>query len=270
MNATRTHTYNIDTQAIRCAKGYMYGYNGKEKINEVTGLNGSHLDFGARIYDSRLGRWLSVDPLFSQTPGESSYVFVGNNPVAYIDPDGQFKLSADDKDKYKHLNNLLQKIDAKKTEPKLVAAFSKNSGLSTQRTTEYLTEGDGPLLNIESTNTPGAEGETQPTADKSTTRIVINKRWVTKLENLGSKLDKLKDDPSASKKKTERVEKRFKKQEKFVENIILHEGVHAGDYESNGTFTDEYSEKKAKTESKQGFASPNRERGKDFDVDNDK
>ena len=41
---------------------YRWGFNGKETDNEVKG-NGNSLDFGARIYDSRLGRWLSVDPV---------------------------------------------------------------------------------------------------------------------------------------------------------------------------------------------------------------
>ena len=40
---------------------YRYGFNGKENDNEVKG-NGNSLDFGARIYDPRLGRWMSPDP----------------------------------------------------------------------------------------------------------------------------------------------------------------------------------------------------------------
>ena len=36
---------------------YKYGFNGKEKDNEVN-VDGGDYDFGARIYDSRLGRWL--------------------------------------------------------------------------------------------------------------------------------------------------------------------------------------------------------------------
>ena len=33
------------------AGDYRYGFNGKEKEN----MNGSHIDFGARIYDTRVG-----------------------------------------------------------------------------------------------------------------------------------------------------------------------------------------------------------------------
>jgi RHS repeat-associated protein len=41
---------------------YRYGFGGHEKDDEIKG-EGNSLDFGARIYDPRLGRWLSVDPI---------------------------------------------------------------------------------------------------------------------------------------------------------------------------------------------------------------
>ncbi|MCU7549877.1 hypothetical protein OCK74_12165 [Chitinophagaceae bacterium LB-8] len=43
-------------------KYYRYGFNGKENDNEVKG-DGNSLDFGGRIYDPRLGRWHSTDPV---------------------------------------------------------------------------------------------------------------------------------------------------------------------------------------------------------------
>jgi RHS repeat-associated protein len=67
--------------------GYKYGYNTHEKDNEVKG-NGNSLDFGARIYDSRSGRWLSVDPLASKYPAHSPYSYCLNNPIIFVDPDG--------------------------------------------------------------------------------------------------------------------------------------------------------------------------------------
>ncbi|MDP2176226.1 MAG: RHS repeat-associated core domain-containing protein [Bacteroidota bacterium] len=68
-------------------KRYRYGFNGKEKDNETYG-EGNAYDFGARIYDSRLGRWLSLDPLMKRFPWQSPYCSMDNNPIAKIDPTG--------------------------------------------------------------------------------------------------------------------------------------------------------------------------------------
>ena len=67
---------------------YRYGFNGMEKDNEVKGLANS-LDFGARIYDPRIGRWLSLDPLAAKYTSLSPYNFVANNPIYLIDKDGE-------------------------------------------------------------------------------------------------------------------------------------------------------------------------------------
>ncbi len=66
-----------------------------EKVDELKG-EGNSLDFGARIYDSRLGRWLSRDPLEKNFPSLSPYQFVENKPIYYIDPDGRKIIVADD------------------------------------------------------------------------------------------------------------------------------------------------------------------------------
>ena len=54
---------------------------------------GSLLDYGARYYDARLSRFLSVDPLASDFPSWNPYHYVHNNPLRYTDPTG---MSADD------------------------------------------------------------------------------------------------------------------------------------------------------------------------------
>jgi RHS repeat-associated protein len=61
---SRTGIRNV--YAVR-ENGYRFTFNGMEKDDEVKGV-GNSLDFGARIYDSRLGRWLSVDPLSYKFP----------------------------------------------------------------------------------------------------------------------------------------------------------------------------------------------------------
>gem|GEM_PF-3278131 len=75
---------------------YRFGFNGKEKEDGI----GDGYDFGARIFESRLGRWLAVDPLQAKYPGWSPYNFVNNNPLVYIDPDGKdAEIVIDDKTK---------------------------------------------------------------------------------------------------------------------------------------------------------------------------
>jgi hypothetical protein len=41
------------------------------------------------MYDARIGRWLSVDPLVSKFPSNSPYIFALNSPNLFIDKDGK-------------------------------------------------------------------------------------------------------------------------------------------------------------------------------------
>ena len=59
-----------------------YKYNSKEYENDNS-LNWYH--YGARYYDPALGRWHTMDPVDEFL---SPYLYVGNNPVNFIDPDG--------------------------------------------------------------------------------------------------------------------------------------------------------------------------------------
>ncbi len=67
------------------AGSYRYGFNGKEDDNDIT--NGGQ-DYGMRIYDKRLGRFLSVDPITNQYPSLTPYQFASNRPIDGIDQDG--------------------------------------------------------------------------------------------------------------------------------------------------------------------------------------
>lgn len=64
-----------------------YGFNGKENDNEVKGEGGQQ-DYGMRIYDPRVGRFLSVDPLIEEYPMLTPYQFASNTPIQAIDLDG--------------------------------------------------------------------------------------------------------------------------------------------------------------------------------------
>ncbi|WP_121356806.1 RHS repeat-associated core domain-containing protein [Flavisolibacter nicotianae] len=67
--------------------GYRYGFNGKENDLEISG-DGNQYDYGFRIYNPRLGRFLSVDPLFKSYPWYTPYQFAGNKPIIAVDLDG--------------------------------------------------------------------------------------------------------------------------------------------------------------------------------------
>ncbi|EHO40696.1 RHS repeat-associated core domain-containing protein [Caldithrix abyssi DSM 13497] len=56
----------------------------------VTMNNLSKYHYGFREYDPEIGRWNRVDPLYYQTPGQSPYNFVYNNPVNQYDVAGLF------------------------------------------------------------------------------------------------------------------------------------------------------------------------------------
>jgi RHS repeat-associated protein len=71
------------------SSGYRYGFNGKENDNEVKG-NGNQQDYGMRIYDPRLGRFLSKDYYGNKYPDLSPYSYAVNNPIRMIDVDGDF------------------------------------------------------------------------------------------------------------------------------------------------------------------------------------
>jgi len=89
--------YDASTQQYNWQAGagsYRYGFNGKENDNEVkkdangNDLIGGQQDYGMRIYDPRIGKFLSVDPLYKNYPWYTSYQFAGNSPIKFIDMDG--------------------------------------------------------------------------------------------------------------------------------------------------------------------------------------
>ncbi|OYU93053.1 MAG: hypothetical protein CFE21_21940, partial [Bacteroidetes bacterium B1(2017)] len=69
------------------ASEYRFSFNGKEKDDEVKGEGGQQ-DYGMRIYDTRLGKFLSVDPISMQYPELTPYQFSSNAPIDGIDKDG--------------------------------------------------------------------------------------------------------------------------------------------------------------------------------------
>ena len=69
-------------------QSYRYGYNGKEKDPEGMGGGGSTYDYGFRIYNPSIGKFLSVDPIYKSFPWYTPYQFAGNKPIVAVDMDG--------------------------------------------------------------------------------------------------------------------------------------------------------------------------------------
>jgi len=60
---------------------YRYGMGGQEKIDEVYNIEGGYLDYTFRGYNSRLGRFMAVDPLTPSYPMLTPYQFASNTPI---------------------------------------------------------------------------------------------------------------------------------------------------------------------------------------------
>ena len=74
-----------------------YKFNGKE-LDAETGL----YYYGARYYDPKSSVWLSVDPMAEKYAGLTPYNYTLNNPIMFIDPDGEkvILMNADNIDKF--------------------------------------------------------------------------------------------------------------------------------------------------------------------------
>ena len=70
------------------AKGHRYGFNGKEKDQDGEWGSNTHYDYGFRIYNPAIAKFLSVDPLTKSYPELTPYQFSSNRPIDGIDLDG--------------------------------------------------------------------------------------------------------------------------------------------------------------------------------------
>ena len=97
-----------------------YGFNGKLKDNEDYG-EGNAYDFGMRIYDPRLGRFMTVDPMGGSFAWNSPYAFAENSPLFGVDLDGGELKKIVDKGK-EYIKPLIGKENYQKIQEKTDAA----------------------------------------------------------------------------------------------------------------------------------------------------
>ncbi len=72
--------------SVNLASSQRYKYNGKE-LDRTHGLD--WYDYGARMYDPVLARWMVPDPLAEKHYGVSPYAYCHDDPINAIDPDGR-------------------------------------------------------------------------------------------------------------------------------------------------------------------------------------
>jgi RHS repeat-associated protein len=77
---TRTAFGSLMPQRFQSAGGYRYGFQGQEKDDEVKGI-GNSINYDYRVYDTRIGKFLSIDPLIEDYPEYSPYHFSSNQPI---------------------------------------------------------------------------------------------------------------------------------------------------------------------------------------------
>ena len=63
------------------AGGYRFGFNGQEKVDEISGV-GNHNTALFWEYDTRLGRRWNLDP--KPFPWESQFSVMGDNPICRV------------------------------------------------------------------------------------------------------------------------------------------------------------------------------------------
>src|SRR5690554_842976 len=68
-------------------EGYKYKYNGKEYEDA---LDLKMYEYGARNYDPAVGRFFNIDRLSEKYESLSPYNYTANNPVRFIDVDGEW------------------------------------------------------------------------------------------------------------------------------------------------------------------------------------
>ena len=115
----------MPSRIITASTLYRYGFNGKELDPNIDGNN---YDYGFRIYNPQIGKFLSVDPLMKSFAWYSPYHFAGNSPIAKLDLDGREPQDFKEKWKYQPLFDLKTNDKVKGTGTEIHVTDAKLGG----------------------------------------------------------------------------------------------------------------------------------------------
>lgn len=119
-----------------------YLYNGKEL---QTDFDLDWYDYGARFYDPALARWHSIDPLAEDYYSLSTYNYVANNPLKFIDPNG---MSIDNYGV--HQNGNVTLLEATEDNYDVLYAVDENGQKQDTNGDSQVSESDGQKVNDQS------------------------------------------------------------------------------------------------------------------------
>ena len=122
---------------------FKFKQSGKEGVEDL-GLR--WVDFGARQFDSQIGRSPVQDVLQERYPNEPAYVFAGNNPVYFTDAGGLFRIDPVTARDYPFLAKMIQYyLPLLKDNPIIRASF-KRTGMTDEQFDEMVTYGTGSWI----------------------------------------------------------------------------------------------------------------------------
>lgn len=117
-----------------------YKFNGKELDSET-----GYYYYGARYCNPMTNMWLNVDPLAEQTI--KPYIYCGNNPINFIDPNGNFRLPANATREQRRLyKEAIKTIKAVFRDSGFRGAFKERFGVNDKMIRKMLRDGDGPTV----------------------------------------------------------------------------------------------------------------------------
>ena len=119
----------------KASNNYRFGFNGQESNDEIAG-NGDYYSFEYRVHDARLGRFLSVDPLFASYPWNSTYAFAENRVIDGIDLEGLENQTIHLPPNYKPVLYQVNMGHHNKGQGPLILSI-KESELNTEKQTHY-------------------------------------------------------------------------------------------------------------------------------------